>query len=367
MDLIKMLPDDIYATELFGAESIDGYETATWVERFQEPGEFKITAKVSSGLKNFLPVGTFISHVGSRELMVVENHLVKEPKDKDPSLEISGRSFVTYLDDRIIGQNHVAGGANTIVEYALVADETWEQIVSVINDHIILGFPIDGDDGLPGVAAGHFCVGTGTVEARVLKYGTVLDRVLELLKVDDVGLRILRPTAFNPSIRFNVYQGVDRTADVQFSTILADLDNLEYLFSRKRYKNHARVVGRWVQILTSVGTTVNVDRRYMIVDASDIDQQFSAMPTGGDLTNVINAMTTRGKEALKKQRSITITQASVSPNSSLEYRKDYGLGDLVMVNANFNQTQVMRVTEFAEIEDEQGTSGQPTLEIQGED
>jgi hypothetical protein len=42
------------------------------------------------------------------------------------------------------------------------------------------------------------------------------------------------------------------------------------------------------------------------------------------------------------------------------------LGDLVIVDANFNESQVMRVVEFAEVEDENGTSGHPTLAIPGE-
>jgi hypothetical protein len=126
-------------------------------------------------------------------------------------------------------------------------------------------------------------------------------------------------------------------------------------------------MGRWVQVNTAIAAgPENVDLRYMLVDASDIDQQFSAMPTGGDLTNVINAMTVRGKQALRNQSIVTITSADISPNARLRYGVDYNLGDLVMVDANFNQQQIMRVVEFTETEDENGTSGQPTLRIPGD-
>jgi len=91
------------------------------------------------------------------------------------------------------------------------------------------------------------------------------------------------------------------------------------------------------------------------------------MPSGGLLSSIVTAMIIRGEESLKKQKPITIANADVSPSSNLQYGRDYFLGDLVTVNANFNETQVMRVTEFAEIEDEEGTSGQPTLAIPGED
>jgi hypothetical protein len=367
MDLIKMLPDVGSPTELIGGQAINGYDSAVWVERYQKPGEFKIKAKLSSGLKSFLPIGTFITHIRTRELMVVESQHIEEAKDKDPTIDITGRSFVGYLGERIIAQNYIASGVNDIILYDIAADETWEQLVVIINDHIGEGFPVDNDDALTNVLSNHNCTGTGTIEFRLIKHGTVLDRVLEILKVDDVGLRILRPTPTDPNIYFNVYQGVDRTAKVQFSTVLADLDNIEYFFSIKAYKNYARVMGRWVQTLATLGPSSGVDRRYIVVDASDIDEQYTAMPTGTDLSNIVNAMIIRGQEILKNKTNLTITRADVSPNSTLQYGRDYFLGDLVTVNGNFNQTQVMRVSEFAEIEDENGTSGQPTLEIPGEE
>lgn len=353
-------------TELIGGQAINGYDSALWVERYQRPGEFKIKALLSSGLKDFLPIGTFISHIRTRELMVVESQHIEEPKDEDPTVEISGRSFVAYLEERIIAQNYIATGVNDIILYDIAADETWEQLVVIINDHIGEGFPVDNDDELTNVLSSHNCTGPGTVEFRLIKHGTVLERVLEILKIDDVGLRILRPTEADPNIYFNVYQGVDRTARVQFSTVLADLDNIEYFFSIKAYKNYARVMGRWVQTLASFGPSTGVERRYIVVDASDIDEQYTAMPTGTPLSDIVNAMIVRGQEVLRNKNNITITRADVSPNSTLQFGRDYFLGDLVTVNGNFNQTQVMRVTEFAEIEDETGTSGQPTLAIPGE-
>jgi hypothetical protein len=46
-----------------------------------------------------------------------------------------------------------------------------------------------------------------------------------------------------------------------------------------------------------------------------------------------------------------------------QYRRDYNIGDLVSIDGNFGQTAVMRVIEYAEIEDENGNSGHPTLAL----
>lgn len=367
MQLIKLKSITANPTELSEGESITGYDSAMWVERYQKPGEFQITAKLSSGLRTFLPIGTFITHQRTLELMRVENHVIKEPQDDDPTIEISGRSFVAYLEERIVDQNQAAV-ADTVNDYQIASAVSWAQIVTLIDDHLFDTTLVVVDNRVPGMHVEHVCSGTGTSELRHVKYGTVWERVEELLKVDDVGIRMVRPSGTETDSIFQVYQGGDKSANVRFSSFLGDLDNVEYLWSDKKIKNFARVVGRWVQVVTSIGTAVNADRRYMLVDASDIDQQASAMPTGTALTLVKAAMAIRGKEELKKQQRIVITQADVNPNGRYRYgwQYDYELGDLVMVDANYNESQLMRVVEHAEIEDENGTTSHPTLAIPGD-
>jgi hypothetical protein len=74
-------------------------------------------------------------------------------------------------------------------------------------------------------------------------------------------------------------------------------------------------------------------------------------------------MSARGRAAIKGQSNITITQADVSNTTMYQYRRDYNIGDLVSIDGNFGQTAVMRVIEYAEIEDENGNSGHPTLAL----
>lgn len=364
MELIRMISEG-YATELTEGEPIEGYDSVLWVERYQEPGEFKIKAKVSSGLMQQLPIGAFLSHVNTRELMRVENFLIKEPKGKDATIEITGRSLVSFLEERIVAQNHVAGGGADIYDYQINSAPTWEQIQYLIYDHLVDAIAVDFDDSLPGVYVNHSCSGTGTEEHRHVEYGTILDRTVELLKIDHTGIRMLRPTPTEPDMFFNIYQGADKTKTVRFSSLMGDLENVEYLITFKKEKNFIRMVGRWVQTVDG-DASVNIDRRYMIQDASYLDQQFTAMPTGTSLSLVQAAMVIRGREIIKNYKNIMITQADISPSSRYRYGVDYNLGDLVTVDANFNQTQTMRVVEFSESEDENGTSGTPTLAIPGD-
>lgn len=70
---------------------------------------------------------------------------------------------------------------------------------------------------------------------------------------------------------------------------------------------------------------------------------------------------------MKAQSKVTINSSDVSDNSNYRYRRDYNIGDLVTLDGNFGQKAVMRVSEYAEVEDENGESGHPTLSIPGED
>lgn len=338
-----------------------------WVERYNEAGEFEIVAKLSSGLADFLPPDSIISHADTLDVMIVENVEIDQPIDADPTIKISGRSFVSYLDNRIVGVNQ-ARSSSTIVDYKQVSADSWVQAVRIINEHI--NAPTDPGDKLTNFAATTKLTGTGTREERVFAQGTVYARLLEILDVDDTGVKFVRRNTFPGTIStqnlFYIYKGTNRANKVHFSWKSGDLDSLKYLFTNKKYKNAALVKGRYIYVMVQ-GSEANYDRKIMMVDADDIDGKLSAPPTGTALNNVVAAMQTRGRQALKAQSKVTINSSDVSDNSNYRYRRDYNIGDLVTLDGNFGQKAVMRVSEYAEVEDENGESGHPTLSIPGED
>ena len=106
------------------------------------------------------------------------------------------------------------------------------------------------------------------------------------------------------------------------------------------------------------------DRRFMLVDASDIDDHLETAPTGDPIDE--NHKQNDHTEEIKLsdvKTTITISSANVSDVSKYRYRRDYNVGDWVMLDGNFGQIAKMRVTEYAEIEDENGESGSPTLSL----
>jgi hypothetical protein len=364
MDLIKLSSETAVPTELTVGEPIFGYDSALWVERYQKPGEFKIEAKLSSGLLDFLPIDGFVTHVDTKELMMIENHHIKQPRNEDPTIEISGRSFTAYLEQRYLRDYYAATSNHDIPKYQLASDESWDHIFYIIDNHFITSSI--SDDNLVGVDLVNSCTGTGTSEAREIRHDDILTIVQMLLKIDDIGLKTIRPTPTDDTTYWEIYQGTSRINTVRFSKLGGDLDDIEYLFSNRKRKTRCHTMGRWCQTIYG-DTEDGYARRTMLLDTSDIDQQLNAMPSGGALFLVTDAMQVRAREALANQNDVSIVQVDVANTAQWVYRRDYDMGDLVTVDGDFGASETMRVVEYAEVEDENGSSGHPTLAIPGED
>jgi hypothetical protein len=343
-----------------------------WVERYRDPGEFKIEAPFSSGLKDFLPIGTLISHADTLEVMIVENHHIQEAIDEDPKLTITGRSFESYLEQRVLGYNE-ARTSTTVAEISYASGRSWDHAKKMVNDAIFTTAN-DPQDRLPGVEADVWAEGdllnTQPAVVRTFQRGPVHPELVKLLAIDDFGIKTIRANYFEGTATANtqwiMHNGTDKSASVMFTWVGGDISQGEYLWSIKEQKNAALVVGRYVHTYV-LRTQQEYDRRWMYVDGTYLDDFFSAAPTGATLTAVQNKMYQLGTDALRAQNDINIARADISPGNRFKYRRDYNIGDLVTVNANYQEIGKMRVVEYVETEDENGEGGYPTLAIPGVD
>ena len=371
MDLFKFTPNGNAGeqTILQGGQAINRALSIKWVERYRDPGEFEIRAKLSSGLLAFLPLDTLISHTNTYEVMIVENHEINETQDSDADIVITGRSFDSFLEHRAVGQFAVS---NTpyLIDYTLGATQTWFQAAELINGHIGGGQPIGFN--LTNVrATTSLPVGGGVSEQRSFKHTDVHTQLMQLLAIDDCGIRTVRRSTF-PSTPGNstetlyiIYKGVNRTASVKFSWERGEIIGADYLWSTKKLKNVVLVTSTYFQYFGQLpgDNSWQFDKRFMALDASDIDRMLTAVPPVQDQNTYFMKLYSRGIQALQDQKKVTITRADISPLSNYVYRRDYGLGDLVLLDGSFGVTSTMRVIEHVEIQDETGTSGHPTLSV----
>lgn len=354
-------------TDLDNGQTIRGWDSAMWVERYRLPGMFEFKALLSSGLKEFLPLGTIISHSDTLEFAFVENHEIKDDRNADPTITISGRTFDAYLENRIVGANEAYGDPTSFTEYSIVAKGTALQAVDLINDHIYSTSTIDDNDTLDDNIFATNEINGAVSEVRTIKRSTVHKSLMELLAVEDLGIKTIRKNNSGVGSAlyslFLIHEGDDtnKKKQVLFSSINGDIESADYLGTLKAYKNTALVKGKWVEEFVYTSGMNHYDRRVMLVDASDIDEQYDAFPTGGTLTTIRNKMRIRGEEALKSQKKINISNIQINPNNQFKYRVDYDIGDLVSIDGEYGEVEVRRVVEYAEIIDENGFSGFPTL------
>lgn len=353
---------------LIEGEMLNDISTAVWIERYREPGEFKLTAPVSSGLRTIAPIGTVISHIDTLEPMIIENHEIdEEVEGSEPTIVLSGRSFETWLDQRNVAENFDPGGADDfLTDYVLAYDIPWVQAALLINNHINEPLYIDGDAILGFIARyNQQHIGSSTPETRIIKRGSLYRRLLELITIDDFGIRVIRPHPGSVTAGvtdFLIHNGTDRREQIVFSHDTGDLKRAKYLWSNKGYKTDAYIVSTFIESRI-VSTVTGYNKRILYVDASDIDSQYQEWPTGTDRTNLIAAIDVRGRDGIASSLNTNIISADISSTTKFRFRTDYQVGDLVTVKGNYDAVSAMRVTEYAEFQDEKGETGYPTLSV----
>ena len=367
MDIFRFL-NPTNKTKMEVGKIVNGLKSKMWIERYRDAGEFTLTANVDSDVKTQLPIGSFISHIDTPEIMIVENHEIKDSRDKEAEIVITGRSFETIMENRIIGntsnKTYPFSSATGIVDDFNCGTNTCAMSAAYLGQvHTQTAFLSDDNDALLWISFTVVGSPGGASAPRIVKQrDPVYKSIIELLEVDNLGVKITRPTSSNANTVVGFHKGTDRSKSIIRSYDTGEVESIDYLWSNKQLKNAALVSGKWVEVMVNNASIKEYDRRIMAVDGKDIDGDYTSLPTGTNLTNVINAMTQRGNEALSHQNNIAITKAEVAKSAiKYTYRKDYNVGDLITVSGDYNEISVMRVSEYVEIEDETGESGYPTL------
>lgn len=363
---------------------VNGIKSAVWVERYRDPGEFTIVAIPSVELLTQLSIGTFLSHTDTKDFMIVETHELTEDAEDGPELIISGRSATTIYEQRILtpGETgfYIANPdtgpyprpddwiqrdfpyqiklsatsrrtrAQEILEYNSLSTTPWIDAQTGT-----VGFNITTQASVPAFAG-----------EMVIRRGNKLDAAIDMLTVTDSGMRAERPVPLvgssgTTNAQLYIHNGIDKSTLIQFSVESGELSDARYLWSNKSYKNAAVVVGQYHAVSIIPGTT-GFDTRIMVVDANDInDRYIDYKDPLSKLTGIQQALTRRGLEALAAQSLTYIVEANATKSTRYVYRKDYNIGDQIKVVGRYGLSANMRVTEYTEVDDENGESSYPTL------
>lgn len=420
MDVVRLglpgttsyLPDDI----------VEDYTSMIWTERYQDPGEFELKTPRISETFNLLPEMTLISHLDTKEVMMVESRLIGVDDNGYPELTVTGRSLDAFLEHRHVEASYgkrrkmtrmyTATGAAVVLIWNVV-DNWSDKDVTREDDH-----PWTTKDQIPNVSVSDSVAVRGDSRNRWLKEGPLYPQLLDILIRDDLGIRIIRPKSTTmtrisvatglatrgevtrtivpdvTSLRFDIYRGVDRSnlqstnSKVIFSTLRGDIEKVSYLFSNKDLKTACEVMsgagGADVYRPGGSGLT-GLDRRVMSYDAGEPEEAKNKPTDPGknattaenntyeadlaDWRNRNNAIIAdfladiadEALRALKKQRRVSLLTGDISPLSLYKYKTHYDLGDTVTLYGDYNQTEQMIVSEYVRTEDSDGDRGFPGL------
>lgn len=351
---------------------VDGLNSVLWVERYREPGEIEVKGRLSSDIRNKLPVGCYVSHTNSDDIMIIESHEITDGSVDDPEVVVRGRSFETFLQHRIVGSNRAwpSSGALHFGEYSLPPGLSWVQAEQMLRAHLTEPSVINPADELTNFEIIRTATGSGIgeiIDRRVVSRGDLHTRLLEILAVSDVGVRVIRPKPTSPAVnKLNsvllLYRGVDRSKSVDFSHRDSEVLSSKYFWTNLKWKNACLVTGRWVETIVNLNSATGSDRRIMQIDATDIDNDQPAAPTGEAYSLIVAAMRIRGREALSKQKHIALSDVDVAINlNTPRFRTHYGLGDTITVHGQYGQFLKQRVIEHVEIDDQEGSRAYPVI------
>jgi hypothetical protein len=365
MDII-VFNDPANSTVIQYGDIINGLDTKMWIERYASSSEFTFTASATGDIQKRLPIGALVSQVNSPILMHVENHEIVDNEGEDPTLTVTGRGYETFFDCRVVGSSQPGFPKVSWDEYGLNAMKVGQQIKFMFDEHAV-NDPYNPDNNIPNI----YCYWDGTgpnlpVE-RTVKRGPLYGAMEEMAKIDDLGIKAIRPYPSSQNGSANkpyiiIYSGVDRSKQVMLSYSAGDIIGGDYLWSNKTDKNAALVSGKWFEVVV-YPTEIGAKRRWMWIEAKDIDGEYQNQPSDETTINaIVAALTQRGKEVLSSQNPVILTKAEPSKEGlTATYREDYEVGDLISIYGQYNETTRMRVSEYVEMEDENGENGYPTL------
>lgn len=438
MDFVRL--GERYTTDYIPDKLIEGYNSLVWTERFGTHGDFELKSFDVDGLKALLPEDTLVSHLETKEVMQVETHsidMVGEGEDAQPEITIKGRQVSTIFEHRWVEAPYQkkrkmrmkyssTSAACVLIVNAidngsgkdLTRGDTDPDTEIEKNDYSWTTL-----DRIPNIAVTESVPAEGAQRWWKLQEGILYPQLMRILDSQDLGIRTIRPISPNPAtvitvrsaladrgeivrtynsdvtgLRFDIYQGVDRSGSVQFSQLQGHLDKPQYLTSTQDYKTVVEMQSGEITIsdvyrsgqsgLTGwrrrtmpfdAGTPEipdppekpeelrkNATRAEKLARADAMDIWLDKMAKWRNKRDRIvsdfkEESIEEAKRELKKHRKVDLFAGDISTLSPYKYKTHYDLGDTVMLFGDYGKTSKMVVSEYVRTEDVNGDRGFPGL------
>jgi hypothetical protein len=357
MELFKL------SSTFYPSSSLRNFDTLIWTERYAEAGEFKLEFRNANSkeLEALLPLGSLISHTGTKEVMIVENYEMSHEKDKSMLITVSGRSFETFLENRVTYNSLFPIYLSTTSGSTDKRDGVYVGIT--VGDYVMSILEYAFQTGTNKEVSNTLRVNELRLDTSPEDYpsgrGDVYSEALKALALLDAGLKNVRPNGSQTTLDLVLSDGLDKRNTVIFSAQNEDLENAKYFKTIKSYKNYI-----WLALPRQVNAEIRSSK--LSVDKTGLERRSmysedSEALDGARSVGVGTAVYKLAQRLLAESLQLSMVQATISKTAKPKFKVDYDVGDIVTVQGEFETSQVMRVTEHILTVDNNGINGYPTL------
>lgn len=360
---------------------VSDYYSLIWTERYNTPGEFKMVLPVSKTTLSVLYRGALISHTQTEEVMRVETHEISLDEELGPVVTITGRSFDSFLEYRV-AMPSIEGTADRSNDN----ENDWDVIVPVLHedshyglaysveqakyiiDQIIVAGRLSPGDIIPGVITEYEVRNVDEPHVRTVTRGKLYDAVMELISPLDYGLKTKRNQG-EGTISYVIHDGQVLIETVSFSVGAGDLIEPDYFWSDVQ-PNYLIMVGKYDAIYTGKDPSqvipgnhaplppvgpgpIGLDRKTGLVVDTDIVQANNA--------DAVRELQYSAQAILAQESDVVLIQGKVDKDSTQVYKENYNIGDIVLVEGEYDAVAIMRVSEHILTSDSTGIYGYPAL------
>jgi hypothetical protein len=331
--------------------------------------------------------------------MFVETRSITIDDDGFPELTVTGKSLPEYLKYRAVGVAHTVYDKSYAMLYSYSPDKAaclliWNAFVNPTTADVSwAGGSRATNPNIPNLVVSN-SHRLGVSAARWLTPGIIYQPVMDLLALDDLGVRTIRPESYSAHVvtiqasptrglystalvpvctdlRFDIYKGVDRSinqstvAPVVLSSEEGHFENVEYLWSNQDFVTELNM---------RFEPSVDGPSGYRVF-YRDGNSSVSGLTYREDSINVGSpgpgetsfdfwvAQESASETIFKERNRVSLLNFDISPDIPYVYNQHYGLGDRITIKAEYEFEQTMRVDEYVRTEDIEGERGYPGLSL----
>ena len=370
---------------------VDDFASVIWKNDYYGAGEFEIYAPATEANMALLVPERYVmtSCGGTDEVAIIERVEVANSLDEGRMITASGRFAKSILDRRIVYTpvyDSGEGGNGYIwhCRSVTLSGKVDLAAISLVRDNAANppknNQYLKGDRHLPALGwnPGDYrsrypeTISISTEESeesaeKQVTYKNLLDYTDGLLEEYGLAARLFLYKDYDNLLHYYVYKGVSRTVrdhpegePIVFSMEMDNLLNTDYVYDVSPIKTTALIGGEGEGLERKCAFAYEwisgMERREVFVDASSITSEVEEGETPPTMEEYRKQLEAQGQQTVATSPAEETLSGSIDiSNSTLRYREDFYLGDLVTVEDRFLGISAdVSILSVTEVQDENG-------------